>query len=411
MELDQNQRTALEKMHNGCILNGGVGSGKSITSLSYYVKTVCGGSLTREHPMTRPTNLLILTPAKKRDKLEWQEEMLHLGLFMDPELSYGNTQIVIDSWHNIGKYADLEGWFILCDEQKLTGNGAWVKTFLKLVKKNEWVMLSATPADHWIDYIPVFVANGFYKNRTEFIENHVVWRFTGKYPEIRGYFGARLLRQHRDAILVDLPYERHTIRHLIHEICSFDIVTYDRVWKKRWNVYTDEPLVDSAEMHRIGRRVVNSDPSRLDKLAELSADHPRMIIAYTFDYELELLRTLHSRLDIPVAEWNGHRHEEIPETESWLYLVQMQSAAEAWNCITTDTLIFYSLPYSHKIYEQLQGRIDRRNTPFIDLFYYILRSEASIDKRIWKALSMKKDFHESRNERFLPKNEEISSKS
>lgn len=400
MELYPHQREALEKLKNGCVLNGGVGSGKTITALAYFVQEVCKGSLDRSEAMLEPKELIVITTAKKRDDLDWESEALHYGIFRDPAVSYSGKGFTVDSWNNIKKYVDRENAFFIFDEQRLVGSGTWVKTFLKIVKKNEWILLSATPADTWIDYVPLFIANGFYRKRTEFVENHVVWTFHGKYRKIRGFFGVRHLEKHRASILVEMPFEKHTTRHLIAEPVEFDSKMFDMVWKKRWNVYEEMPLIDVAEMHRIGRKVVNTDSSRMDAIERLSKKHPRMIIFYTFDYELELLRTLMTRLDIPMAEWNGHRHEPVPGTDRWIYLVQYQAGAEGWNCITTDTIVFYSLTYSHKLFEQSQGRIDRLDTLYDDLWYYILISESKIDTIIWRALIAKKNFHEGRNVKF-----------
>ena len=399
-ELYPHQRVAVDLMHDGCVLAGNVGTGKSLAALAYYVEKTCGGTLDRSIPMETPTDLLIITTAKKRDSLDWFSEAAHFGLFQEPELSYGHVNITVDSWQNIQKYKDIEDHFIILDEQKLVGSGVWVKAFLKMAKHNQWIMLSATPADTWVDYIPLFVAKGYYRNRTDFIERHVIWTFHGKYRKIRGFFGVRHLERLRAEIIVEMPHERHTQRHLVTRPVVFDNESFDMVWKRRWNVYDGKPLIDVAEMHRIGRKVVNSDPSRLDAIVELGLRHPRMIIFYNFDYELDLLRTLMPKMDICVAEWNGHRHEEIPETERWLYLVQYQAGAEAWNCIETDTVVYYSLTYSHKLFEQSQGRIDRLDTEYDDLYYYILMSDSKIDQLIWKALVAKRNFHEGRNVKF-----------
>jgi len=400
MELRPHQEVALQELRNGSVLAGGVGTGKTLTALAYYAQIVCGGVLDRSEPCRHPKDLIVITTAKKRDSLDWESDALSLGIFTDPELSYTGKEFIIDSWNNMKKYLDREDCFFIFDEQRLVGTGTWVKTFLKIVKRNQWILLSATPADTWMDYVPLFIAHGFYRNRTDFVEQHVVWSFNGRYRKIRGFFGVRHLERERDSILVEMPYERHTVRHLVSRSVGYDRSVFDMVWKRRWNVYDGVPLIDVAEMHRIGRKVVNSDPSRLDAIVELGEKHPRMIIFYNFDYELELLRTLMPKMDICVAEWNGHRHEEIPETERWLYLVQYQAGAEAWNCTATDTIVYYSLTYSHKLFEQSQGRIDRLDTPFDDLYYYILMSDSRIDKLIWKALVAKKNFHEGRNVRF-----------
>lgn len=399
-ELYPHQAEAVALIRNGAVVNGGVGSGKTLTALAYYAQIVCEGFLDRSGPMAKPRALIVITTAKKRDSLDWESDALNFGIFRDPEVSYGNQEFIVDSWNNIQKYTDYKDAFFIFDEQKVLGSGPWVKAFLKITRQNEWILLSATPADTWMDYVPLFLAHGFFRTRSEFVENHVVWSFHGKYRKIRGFFGVRKLEKLRDSILVEMPFDRHTVRHLVGEPVIYDVGTFERVWKLRWNVYTDEPLLDAAEMHRVGRRVVNSDPSRLAKVEELSLKHDRLVIFYSFDYELELLRTLHSTLDIPVAEWNGHRHEDVPGTDRWLYLVQYQAGSEGWNCTSTDAIVFYSLPYSHKQFEQAQGRIDRLDTPFTDLWYYILMSTAKIDKIIWRALVAKKNFHEGRNIKF-----------
>jgi len=401
-ELFPHQAEALQRIKNGSVVAGGVGSGKTSTALAYFVQGPLGGVLDRTEPVRTPKKLIIITTAKKRDELDWESEALHFGIFRDPELSYSREEMIVDSWNNIKKYVNTEGAFFIFDEQRLVGSGVWVKAFLKIVKTNEWILLTATPADTWMDYVPLFIAHGFYRNRTDFVEQHVIWTFHGKYRKIRGFYGARYLRAYRDAILVEMPFDRHTTRHVNTEPVEYDVELFEQVWKRRWNVYTNEPLIDSAEMHRIGRQVVNSDPSRLDAIEKLGKRHPRLIIFYSFDYELEALRTLMTRMDIVVAEWNGHRHEPVPETERWLYLVQYQAGAEGWNCTTTDAIVFYSIPYSHKLYEQSQGRIDRLDTPYEDLWYYVLMSDARIDKIIWRALSQKKNFHEGRVEKFQP---------
>lgn len=402
-------------MHNGCVLAGGVGTGKTMTSLAYYVTKVLGGTLDRSTEVKTPKNILIITTARKRDEKDWESEAVYFGLFVEPELSYSKSTIVVDSWQNCKKYVDLEDWFVIWDEQGASGSGKWGKSFNKINAKNQWIMLSATPADTWIDYINLFISNGFYKNRTAFMDEHVHWVYKGKYPQIKGFYGVRKLREQRDRILVEMPYLRHTTRHIIPLEVDYDKDEFTRVWIKRWNVFEEVPLIDVAEMHRVGRKVVNSDPSRLNVIRELWEKHPRMIIWYSFDYELERLRTLCEPLgdgvgaslslvrgmDEPeIREWNGHKHEPLPTSDRWLYLVQYQAGAEAWNCTTTDAMVYYSLTYSHKTFEQSQGRIDRLDTPFSDLYYYVLKSRSRIDQLIWKALEMKKDFHEGRNTKF-----------
>lgn len=400
-ELKPHQRVAVDKLKNGSVLDADVGVGKTFTALAYYSLRVCRGSLDRLTPMSTPKKLIVITTAKKRDDLDWEKEALHLGLFPEPELSYSGKEMVVDSWNNIKKYQDEQDSFFIFDEQRVVGYGAWVKAFLKITKANQWILLSATPGDSWIDYLPLFLAHGFFKNKTEFMDNHVVWKLVnGRYPKIKGYYGVTKLKRLRESILVEMPYERHTTRHLVAVEVKHDKELFDQVWRRRWNIFEEAPLLDSGEMHRVGRKLVNSDEDRLRKIEELGDKHDKMIIFYNFDYELEMLRTLHTSMDIKVAEWNGHRHEPVPDDDRWLYLVQYQAGSEGWNCTQTDCVVFYSLTYSHKIFAQAQGRIDRLDTPYVDLWYYMLMSQAKIDKIIWKALVNKKNFHEGRRVKY-----------
>jgi hypothetical protein len=371
-------------MKNGCILKGGVGSGKSITAIAYWEQN------------HRTKDIYIITTATKRNKLEWDAEVARFGLTKgNREDSYGNVLVTVDSWNNITDYIDRRDAFFIFDEQRLVGSGAWVKAFLKIAENNSWIILSATPGDNWMDYIPVFVANGFYKNRTEFLRTHVVWKQFAKFPTVDHYVETSRLYRLRQRILVAMPDQRHTVRHPVNVTLPYGHATFDRVWKDRWHIYEDRPLKDAGEMCRVARQVVNSDPSRLDKVIELAQQHPKLIVFYNFNYELERLRILGEALGCPVAEWNGQKHQPIPAGDKWIYLVQFTAGAEGWNCIDTDAMVFYSLPYSYKIFEQAQGRIDRLNTPFTDLHYYMFRSGSRIDQMVMKALREKRDFNES----------------
>lgn len=380
-ELRPHQEEVLDKMHNGCILWGGVGTGKSRVAMAYYVL--------RESPK----DVVVITTAKVRDSLAWLGEAAVFGIGQDPDATVEGT-LTVDSWNNIGKYADREGCFFIFDEQRLVGTGEWVKTFLKIAKKNKWILLSATPGDTWSDYIPVFIANGFYKNKSEFAREHIVYRPFMRYPVIARYVNTSRLMKHRQSILVELKMEKATTRHSETIVVDYDKEMYDRVVKERWNDIENRPILDASELFWCMRRVVNSDPSRLKAISELSKRFPRLIVFYSFNYELEALRTLQN--EIPMAEWNGHKHEDIPDTEKWLYLVQYVAGSEGWNCVTTNRVAFYSLTYSYKNWEQAHGRIDRLNTKFTDLWYYCLRSKASIDTAIFRSLAGKKSFQESR---------------
>jgi hypothetical protein len=397
INLYSHQLEAIEKMKNGCILKGGVGTGKSRTAIAYYYTRVCGGTIKVDNigemsEMTNPMDLYIITTAKKRDKKEWEGECAPFVLTNTRAFSINNVQIFVDSWNNIDKYSEVENAFFIFDEQRLVGSGAWVKSFLKIVKNNKWIVLSATPGDTWMDYVPIFIANGFYKNRTEFIRNHVIYNNFSKFPKIDRYIEQGKLIKHRKDVLIEMPYERHTTRNIKNVTVSYNEEEFKKIVDDRWHIFEDRPIRDVSELFLVMRKLVNSDPSRLETVMDIVAEHKKVIIFYNFDYELDILRTLQGSLNIPVAEWNGHKHEEIPETDEWVYLVQYTAGSEGWNCTDTNATIFYSLNYSYKINEQAKGRIDRLNTKFVDLYYYILQTDSLIDKAIMKSLKNKKDF-------------------
>ena len=399
IELYDHQKKALAKMKNGYILNGGVGSGKSITALAYYF-TQQGGKLDPFEYMRSPKDLYIITTARKRDTLEWQKEMLPFLMSTNPKHNkiYGN-KIIVDSWNNIGKYSDISGAFFIFDEQRVVGSGTWVKAFLKIARGNDWILLSATPGDKWEDYIPVFLANGFYKNKTEFTREHIVYSSYTKFPKVDRYLGIARLERLRDRILVDMDFDRKTVQHHEDVYVSYDIPKYKDAIRNRWNPYKNEPIEQASGLCYVLRRIVNEDISRQTALLDIVADHPRVIIFYNFDYELDILKNLVYINDgdcLDIAEWNGHKHQPIPESDKWVYLVQYTAGAEGWNCIKTDTIIFYSQNYSYKIVQQATGRIDRLNTPYTDLYYYHLKSRSGIDLAISKALKEKKKFNETR---------------
>ena len=384
-------------MKNGCILCGGVGSGKSRTALAYYFHE-CGGDWKPSYKrMTRPRDLYIITTARKRDPLEWEGELPPFLLSRNPEDSiYEGMKIVVDSWNNIKKYKGVYGAFFIFDEQRLVGNGAWVKAFYDIARKNRWILLSATPGDTWSDYIPVFIANGFYKNKTQFINEHVIYsRFT-KYPKIDRYINTGRLIKLRNQILVDMDFERKTISHHEDIYVRYDISKYKDVARNRWNPYKDAPIINASELCYVWRKIVNSDESRQLALLELYEKHPKMIIFYNFNYELDILKNLYYGEGVEIAEWNGHKHQPIPSGKKWVYLVQYTAGAEGWNCIKTDTIVFYSQNYSYKVMQQSAGRIDRLNTPYMNLYYYHLKSRSGIDLAISKALKEKKTFNETR---------------
>ena len=390
------QLEAVKKMHNGCILCGDVGSGKSRTSLAYYCmqQNRSGHTIVYEKIRQTVEDLYIITTARKRDTFEWDSELANFRMSTDPENDAFKHSVVIDSWNNIQKYKDIKGAFFIFDEQRVVGRGAWVKSFLKIAKANHWILLSATPGDKWEDYIPVFVANGFYKNRTQFYDEHVIWDPRVSFPKIRGYFNTNRLIRLRDQVLVQMDDQRTTIPHHEDVFVSYDISAYRELTRTRWNPWLEKPIETASELCYAWRKIVNSDDSRQIAVLEILEDHPKAIIFYNFDYELEILREIGYEEGTEIAEWNGHKHDALPTGSKWVYLVQYTAGCEGWNCVTTDTIIFFSQNYSYKVQHQAEGRINRLNTPYQDLYYYHLRSRSGIDLAIHRALMDKKTFNE-----------------
>lgn len=402
IEFSEEQFAAVRKMKNGCILCGGVGSGKSRAALFYYYTKVCDGDIRiinwdlpfchdKWLEMKKPRDLYIITTAKKRDTLEWEDEAGNFGIGKD-----GPVKFVVDSWNNIKKYSNAVGSFFIFDEQRVVGSGVWVKAFLRIARRNQWVLLSATPGDQWSDYIPVFLANGFYKSKTEFHQRHSVYSRMSKYPKIERYIDTDILEQRRREILVYMKDERETERINHYVIAEYDHDLYRAVFRDRWNPYDDEPIAETGKLMYLLRKVVNSDESRLDILERIleQTEINRFIIFYNFDYELEMLIRFCNDKSIAFSMWNGHKHDDLPLGERWIYLVQYSAGCEGWNCISTDTVIFFSQNYSYRVVEQASGRIDRRNTPYKYLNYYHIRSTAPIDMAIYRALKTKKIFNE-----------------
>lgn len=399
MKLRDYQIDAVKNMKNGCILNGGVGSGKSLTSLSYYYlknsgdeKFLKGGKYV---PMSDPPkDLYIITTARKRDTLEWEGELAPFLLSVHDDKNIYSNKVVIDSWNNIQKYKDVKNSFFIFDEQRVVGSGAWVKAFLKIAKFNEWILLSATPGDTWMDYIPVFLANGFYKNKTEFIREHVVYSRFCKFPKVDRYINTGRLLRFRREILIDMDFKRETVQHHEDIYVKYDVKMYKDIIKRRWDIWKDEPITNASGLCYALRKVVNTHQSRLDALLDIFSRHNKIIVFYNFDYELEILKDIYYGRDVKVAEWNGHKHEPIPKSKKWVYLVQYTAGAEGWNCIETDTIVFFSQNYSYKIMHQSAGRIDRLNTPYKDLYFYHLKTHSGIDLAISRAIKSKKKFNE-----------------
>lgn len=393
IDLREGQAKALEKMHSGSILCGGVGSGKSRTALAYFFTKECNGEIDEYKPPTETKDLYIITTAKKRDSLEWEDELAVFLLSTDVEESVSGINVLVDSWNNIGKYKEIQNAFFIFDEQRVVGYGSWSKSFIKIAKTNNWILLSATPGDTWLDYLPVFIANGFYKNKTEFVRRHVVYKRFVKYPVVEKYINVEDLIRNRKKILVKMKSVKTTVPHRIKIDTEFDREKYKKISKEQWDIYNDRPFKNKSSLLYGLRKVVNSDQSKMDRLKELTKEHNRIIVFYNYTYELELIRETKFK-GFTVAEWNGQKHEEVPDTKKWLYLVQYAAGAEGWECTTTDTIVFLSQSYSYKMMTQAAGRIDRMNTPFKDLYYYYFVSQASIDYAVSAALAKKKNFNE-----------------
>lgn len=402
VSLYPHQRKAIDELRTGSILCGGVGSGKSRTGLGYFYKNVCGCEMKKGRSedeyefskmMMSPRNLYIITTPRKRDTREWDEELSIFGLSRNQKMNPYMINVTVDSWNNVGKYVDVQDAFFIFDEQRAIGSGAWGKALIKIAKTNDWIMLSATPGDVWMDYCTVFVANGFYKNKTDFVRRHVIYDRFAKYPKIKKYFDTDVLEELRDRILVTMPVKRDVIKKHKYVCVSYPEEAYADVAKRRWNIFKNEPCRDAGELCRVFRRIVNSDPSRVKALEDIVRDKKRVIVFYTHDYERELIRKMCKRNKFTIGEWSGHRHDIIPPTDEWVFLVQYTAGSEGWNCVKTDTIVFYSQSYSYKAMIQAAGRTDRINTPFDTLYYYHLITTSSIDDGIKKCLDHKRDFN------------------
>lgn len=387
MLFDSHQREAVKRLKSGSILVGGTGSGKSRTALVYFFSKECGGKIIdRYEDMKNPKPLYIITTAAKRDKKEWEEELKEFNI----------ENVTIDSWNNIKKYVDVKDSFFIFDEQRVVGSGAWSKSFIKISKSNNWILLSATPGDKWEDYVPVFIANGFYKNRTQFFNRHAVFSRYTDFPKIEKYIEEDHLEKLKASILIQMNVSRDTLPHRINIIFEYDKELYKLVTEKRWDFIEDKPIENASRYTQLQRRIVNSELRRVEKLKEIIQIHNKIIVFYNFDYERDLMIELFEKMKIPFGELNGHVHSEIPNSDSWVYIVQYNAGSEGWNCVETNAIIFYSLSYSYRMMHQAAGRIDRRNTPYKDLYYYYFQSKSSIDQAILKSLEKKKDFNEKK---------------
>lgn len=389
VKLFPHQRKAVNELRNGSILCGGVGSGKSITALDYYFEIICQN-------MKVPRDLYIITTARKRDSGDWEQEAAKFCLSTKREHSVGGVQLVVDSWNNVHKYTKIKNAFFIFDEQKVVGYGVWAKSFIQITHMNQWIFLSATPGDTWMDYLAIFIAHGFFRNKSDFIYQHVVPSRATRYFKVDHYVNTLPLQRYKDSITVDMPFNRKTVRNVVPMYAQYNKDLTITTMETRWNLFTEEPIKDVNEYCHLLRRIANTDSSRLLLLKEVMKKHDRVIVFYNFNYELDMLRDFAHDQKIPCYEWNGHVHDAVPLGEKWLYLVQYSAGAEAWNCVSTNAIFYYSLNYSYKIMEQTAGRIDRLNTPYTDLYYYVVLSHSVIDKAILRSLKGKRTFNEKR---------------
>lgn len=371
IELYPYQRKAVDRLHNGSVLCGKVGSGKSLTGLFYYM----------ENHIDKP--LYIITVAKKRNDREWHRDFEALGI-----------DGVVDSWNNIEKYTDVKDAFFIFDEQRAIGYGKWGMAFIHIARKNNWIMLTATPGDVWMDWMCIFIANNFYRNKTDFVDQHVEYNPYSKFPQIRRYHKTDKLERFRKYLAVPMQDFRTTKLNRKYINADFDKDLYKSVVKTRFNPYTEEPIMNASEFTQVLRRIVNTSERRRIHAKQEIVTRDKVIVFYNYTYELDILKEICQELDRAYYQWNGQKHEAIPDAETWVYLVQYTAGAEGWNCITTDTILFYSLNYSYRIMEQSEGRINRVNTSFENLYYVYLKSPASIDDAIERSIRSKKKFNE-----------------
>lgn len=382
VQLYDHQIKALAKLKSGSVLCGGVGSGKTLTGLSFYLENY------------KERELYVITTAKKRNSGEWEEEAALLGI----------TNLVVDSWNNIKNYAKVYGAFFIFDEQRVVGSGTWAKTFIKMAPRNKWIMLSATPGDNWMDYLPLFMANGFYRTKQSFIDMHVEYDPYVKFPRIKRYHNEGILVRHRQSILVMMPVKRHTLRHRTYRETDYDEELYKMAMKERWDPFDNKPIKNASKLLQVLRRITGTSDSRIHEAAWQIIHAKRLIIFYNYEYEREILVDLCEFLGVYAAEYTGNRHDPLPTTKEWIYIVQYTAGAEGWNCTTTDSILFYSPNYSYKITEQAEGRIDRINTKYVDLNYTILTSKAPIDQAVIRANIKKQKFNEKAWVRSVVKN-------
>lgn len=401
VELRDFQKDCVAQLRSGKVLAAGVGAGKSVMALYWYVSTQCRTRRSRNQVgelfriLKGSPDLVVITTAKKRDSGEWSEEFARFALKEGVNHGMGGVTVTVDSWNNIGKYVDADrNTVFIFDEQRAIGHGAWSKAFVRIARSHPWIMLSATPADDWKDWCPVMVADGFYRNRTDFFRRHAIYSRYTTYPKITSWYDTHQLEVVRDRILVTCEVPRQTERHDIELGTGYNKTAVKTMMKERVDPETGEPFMNASQLCYAIRKVVNCDPSRMDMARDVFEDHGRVIVFYSLRAELELIHMAAGMAGISeVGAYNGSTHDEVPTGNRWVYAVQYNAGAEGWNCTTCNTILFWDLPYSYRQLEQAKGRIDRLNTPYRNLFYYSMTSNAKIDLAIKRALRLKKDFN------------------
>lgn len=357
-----------------------------------FIEKIIGGSIDPPALPTEPVDLYVITTPKKRDDLDWPKEAARFGISTNPEASMGGITLIVDSWNNIKKHTKVQDAFFIFDEQRAIGSGVWSKSFIAIAKRNRWVMLSATPADRWMDLVPVFIAKGFYKNKTQFVREHVVYSPYTKYPSIRMYLDIPTLKRHRDETFVIMPFKRRTKTNIVDVPVMYDREATKLLKKTEWNPYKDYPIRNHPEYVHVLRRLIYSHASRISELIKIHIKAKRLIIFYNFNYELDIMREGFANLT-EVSEHNGHNHDPVPTGDNWVYLVQYISGSEAWECFSTNHMAFYSANPSYRATIQAMGRINRMTTTYKNLYYYRLMSESAPDKGMMKSFGNKEDFN------------------
>lgn len=368
------QKRAINQMHNGCILCGGVGAGKSLTSLGYIDKVYPSGTV------------YIITPARKRNTGEWFDDIRKNDM--------DETRFVVDSWNNLSKYKDVKDAFFLFDEQKVSGKGTWAKSLIRIAKSNQWILLSATPGDTYDDYATVLIANGFVRNRTTWYDEYCVTK-SQPFFHIVDHKNKDVIDMMIRRIFIKMDYQSDKKRiERVIPIQARSAGEEKEILMTHKAPGAQMPFTTFAAAIAYVRMNCYDKSKKTEALRKIIEKHKKIIVFYNFLSEKLEIERAAIDANVTINFYNGQRHDPIPDTDEWVYGVQYNSGAEAWNCITTNAMVFYSPNYSYKTMEQAHGRIDRVNSPYECLYYYMLLNELNIDNKVMNALSSKKDFNE-----------------